>query len=101
MVRLRVDSVPCLFTILNRLSILPTGMSHRCEDVASDDDSLYLEVDIQLADCPVAEKDAFVTASFGLKVASYIAILNYPVKVCRDGTEMPVYNITAVANSTG
>ena len=76
-------------------------MSHRCEDVAGDDDSIYLEVDIQMADCPAADKDANLTASFGLKVAGYIAILNYPVMVCRDGTELPVYNISGLASSTG
>ncbi|XP_070193766.1 uncharacterized protein [Littorina saxatilis] len=92
----QMDMVECSFGVVTN-----PGMSHRCSDVSPDDDAIYLEVDVQLADCPVADKDANLTASFGFKVGGYIAILNYPVMVCRDLTEAPVYNITALANSTG
>ncbi|XP_076447924.1 uncharacterized protein LOC143284788 [Babylonia areolata] len=92
----QMDYVMCSLGVVTN-----PGISHRCEDPGIEDDAIYLEMDFQVADCPLAEANANLTASLGLKVAGYIAILNYPVMVCRDGTEAPVYNITAQANSTG
>nr|KAG5686353.1 hypothetical protein BaRGS_008367 [Batillaria attramentaria] len=92
----QMDAVECSFGVVTN-----PGMSHRCGEPLDEDDMIYLEMDLQMADCWAADNGAEFTASFGLKVAGYIAILNFPVQVCRDGTETPIYNISAVANSTG
>jgi hypothetical protein len=76
-------------------------MSTRCGDEQADDNTIYVEVDLQMADCTTAQNGAEFTASFGFKVAGYIAILNRPVQVCRTGMEEPLYNLSATANSTG
>lgn len=92
----QMDVVECTFGVVTN-----PGMSHRCDNFVGDDNSMYVEVDLQMADCLIAQAGTNLTASFGIKVASYIAILNFPVMVCRTGLEAPVFNLSAVANSTG
>lgn len=77
-----------------------TGFSHTCGNVVTDDDSIILEVDLQLADCLIATNNTNLMASFGLKVASFVAIGDQAVTVIRTGSEQPVFNITAQTNST-
>ncbi|KAL8587122.1 hypothetical protein ACOMHN_026090 [Nucella lapillus] len=92
----QMDTVVCSLGVVTN-----PGISQQCKDYTAYDDVVYLEMDFQMADCQKADKDANLSLSLGSKVAGYVAILNETIRVCRDGSEAPVFNLSAQANSSG
>lgn len=64
------------------------------------DDSISLNVDVQLVDNELAENGAEFWMSFGSTQGKFVVIYDRKFTVVRDGTEKPVIDITAVVNAT-
>ncbi|KAJ8301559.1 hypothetical protein KUTeg_020546 [Tegillarca granosa] len=76
------------------------GLMYRKDVYQDGDDSILLDVDIQLVDNELAEHLAEFWMSFGSTQGKYVVIYDRKFTVVRDGTEKPIIDITAVVNAT-
>ncbi|KAK6175217.1 hypothetical protein SNE40_013725 [Patella caerulea] len=71
------------------------GVTHRQNRATPEDDILYMELEVQMADSTANDHEAELWIGLGTKVATIIVISEYKVKVTRSGSEQPVFNLTA------
>ncbi|KAK3109020.1 hypothetical protein FSP39_021316 [Pinctada imbricata] len=80
--------------------ITNSGITLRQGTYADGDDSILIDVDIQLQDGEEAEHGAEFWFSFGAKISNYVALYDKKISISRDNTERPVLEMSAVFNSS-
>ena len=76
------------------------GITYRKGSYTEGDNSINLEVDIQLQDTEVTDHGAEFWFSFGAKLPNYVIIYDKKISVDRDNSERPILEISATVNTT-
>ncbi|ESP03565.1 hypothetical protein LOTGIDRAFT_171361 [Lottia gigantea] len=71
------------------------GITHKLVTAVPEDDIIYAEVEVQMADSDTNDHNAEMWLGLGAKIASFIIVSEHKVEVSRDGSEVPVFNFTA------
>ncbi|XP_055958297.1 uncharacterized protein LOC126827499 [Patella vulgata] len=75
------------------------GVTHRQNIATPEDDIIYMELEVQLADSTANDHNAELWIGLGTKVTTIIVISEYKVLITRTGTEQPEFNLTATYDS--